>query len=429
MKTLRAAGLGVLLLGGALLASAQVADETESAWARRLALPPPLPTRAVITALPQVRAARAAQDEALARGQGLEAGSHEWTLRLGTQRLSESGGSRYQENDVAVERGIRWGGKAQADRDLGAAGVAAARAGYADAWHEAVRGLVQDWYAWQRVRSAAGVQAQAVELTRQQLVVATRRVQAGDAPRMDVLMAEAELGRMQAQLALAQGQEQVLQAALSRQYPGLVLEAPADGPALTPEALPWSGDGPYWVGRILADNHEIERAEAEVRLARLESERAGLDTRPDPTLGVHAARERGGADNVVGVYVAIPLGGTWREAGHRAALARLAMAEQRLAQTRQRVEAAAQRVALQSLQAQSAWRRQVDVEQAMARVAQLGIRAYELGEMTLTESLQARRAALDAALAAEAARWDALEAASRVLVDAHQLWAADEAGH
>ena len=429
MKTLRAAGLGVLLLGAALLASAQAADETESAWARRLALPLPVPTRAVITALPQVRAARAAQDEALARGQGLEAGSHEWTLRLGAQRLSESGGERYLENDVALERGIRWGGKAQADRDLGAAGVAAAQAGYADAWHEAVRSLVQDWYAWQRARSAARVQAQAVELTRQQREVATRRVRAGDAPRMDVMMAEAELGRMQAQQALAQGQEQVLQATLSRQYPGLVLEAPVDGPALTPEALPWSGDGPYWMGRILADNHEIERAEAEVRLARLESERAGLDTRADPTLGVHAARERGGADNVVGVYVAIPLGGARRDAEHRAALARLAMAEQRLVQTRQRVEAAAQRVALQALQAQAAWQRQVEVEQAMAGVAQLGIKAYDLGEMTLTESLQARRAALDAALAAEAARWDALEAASRVLVDAHQLWAAEEAGH
>lgn len=429
MKTLRAATLGALLLGVALLASAQAADETESAWAQRLALPPPQPTRAVITALPQVRTARAAQDEALARGQGLEAGSHEWTLRLGAQRRSESAGDTYQENDIALERSIRWGGKAQADRDLGAAGIAAAQAGYADAWHEAVRSLVQDWYAWQRVRSAAQVQAQAVELTRQQRDVATRRVQAGDAPRMDVLMAEAELGRMQAQLAQIQGQAQVLQAVLRQHYPGLALTPAGSAPARMPEALPWSRDVPYWVDRILADNHEIERAEAEVRQARLASERAGLDTRPDPTLGVHAARERGGADNVIGVYVAIPLGGTWRDAEHRSALARLDMAEQRLQQTRQRVTAAAQRVALQAQHAQSAWRRQVNVEQAMARVAQLGIRAYDLGEMTLTESLQARRAALDAALAAEAARWDALEAVGRVLVDAHQLWAAEEAGH
>ena len=41
-------------------------------------------------------------------------------------------------------------------------------------------------------------------------------------------------------------------------------------------------------------------------------------------------------------------------------------------------------------------------------------------------ALQARRNALDASLNAQAARWDALEAITRLLVDAHQLWAADE---
>jgi len=396
---------------------------------QRLSLPPLLPTREVIAALPQVQTARAGMDLAQAREQGLRSGAYEWTLKAGVQQRSESIGPQYIENDVALERSIRWGGKAQADRDLGQAGVSASRSGYADSWHEAVRSLLQGWYDWQRARSAARVQAGQTALAQEQLDVATRRVKAGDVPRLDELTAQAERDRMQAQQQQAMGQEAMLQAELQKRFPGLSLDGALPASDVTPETLQLPGEPAQWVQRILDDNHEIELAEAEVRMARLKSERASMDTRPDPLLGVRAARERGGAENIVGAYVAIPLGGSYRASEERAALAQLDAAQQRLLQTRQRVEAAAQRVVLRATHALASWQRLAAVEQAMARVAQLGMKAYSLGEMTLTEALQSRRAALDAALAAEAARWDAREAVSRVLVDAHQLWAAEEAGH
>lgn len=407
---------------------AEPAPPDEAAWVQRLALPPLLPTREVIVTLPQVQAARAGKDLALARQQGLQSGTYEWTLRAGVQQRSETAGPNYIENDVALERAIRWGGKAQADRDLGEAGVSASQSGYADTWHEAVRGLLQGWYDWQRARSAARVQGEQTALAQQQLDVATRRVKAGDVPRLDELMAQAERDRMQAQQQQALGQEAQLRTELQKRFPGLALEAAAPGETV-PEALQLPGEPAQWVQRILDDNHEIELAEAEVRMARLKSERASMDTRPDPLVGVRAARERGGAENIVGAYVAIPLTGNFRASEEKAALAQLAAAEQRLLQTRQRVEAGAQRVVLRATHALAAWQRLAAVDQAMARVAQLGMKAYSLGEMTLTEALQSRRTALDAALAAEAARWDALEAVSRVLVDAHRLWAAEEGQH
>jgi hypothetical protein len=95
----------------------------ETLWAERLALPPLLATRQVITALPQVQAARAGLDGAQAREQGLQAGVHEWTLRLAGNQRSETGGTNYVESEVALERSIRWGGKARTDRALGEAGV------------------------------------------------------------------------------------------------------------------------------------------------------------------------------------------------------------------------------------------------------------------------------------------------------------------
>ena len=181
-----------------------------------------------------------------------------------------------------------------------------------------------------------------------------------------------------------------------------------------------------WLQRIMADNHEIELAEAEAQVARLTAQRAQLDTRPDPLVGVRASRERGGAENVVGVYITVPISGALRAADARAAQAQADAAEQRLALTRQKVEAAAQRAVLQARHTREVWERQQAVHVAMAQVAQLSAKAYALGEVSLSESLQAKRNALEAGLAAQAARWDALEAITRLLVDAHQLWAADE---
>lgn len=407
---------------------ATVTAPDESGWAQRLALPPLASTREVITALPTVQAASAGRDAAQAREQGLQAGTHEWTLRLAGNQRSENGGSNYIESEVALERSIRWGGKARTDRALGQAGVSAAASAYADTWHEAIRSLLQGWYDWRRARSSAQVQAQQTALAREQLDIAARRVRAGDVPRLDELMAQAEHDRMQAQQQQALGQEAVLQAELRKHFPGLDLSEPVAA-ADSPQTLQLPGEPAQWVQRILDDNHEIELAQAEVQLARLRSERAAQDRSADPLLGVRSARERGGAENIIGAYVSIPLTGSFRAAEQRAALAELAAAEQRLAQTRQRVEAGAQRVVLRATHALATWQRLAAVEQGMANVAQLGMKAYGLGEMTLTEALQSRRAALDAALAAEAARWDALGAVSRVLVDAHRLWAVDASQH
>lgn len=415
--------LGVLTC--CLVISAQ-ADEADALVAK-LSLPPVSPTREVISTLPQVQAARAGMALAQARSQQLAAGVHEWNLRLGAQQRKETAGPDYAENDLALERSIRWGGKAQTDRDLGDAGVAAGQSAYADVWHEAVRSLVTAWYGWQRERSTAGVLTQQATLAQEQLQVATRRVKAGDAPRMDQLMAQAEHDRAQAAEQLARGREQMQRQELQKRFPGLLLDSVPL--VVTTDVPPLPGQAQDWLQRIVGDNHEIELAEAELRQARLRSERARLDTRPDPLLGVRAARERSGQDNIVGVYVSIPLPGAYREGEQRATLALADAAEQRLVQTRQRVEAAAQRAVLQATNAVAVAQRQAAVQQAMAHVAQLAGKAYGLGEVTLTEALQARRAALDAALAADAARWDAQEAVARVLVDAHRLWAAEEGGH
>lgn len=415
------------LAAGLLLAcGATVAQTLTPSQLAPLALPPVAPTRDVIAALPQVLAARAGVAVAQARGERLQAGTYEWALKAGVQQRRESTGAQFAESDFAIERSIRWGNKLEADRALGAAGVLAGELSYADVWHESVRGLLQSWYDWQRARSGQRVQDAQLKLAQQQLEVATRRVKAGEAPRIDQIMAQAERDRVQAALTQARGRVQVQSQELQKRFPGLVLTDEPDAKPGVPLALMADVNATQWVARIMDDNHEVELAQAEARMARLQSQRAQLDSRPDPLLGVRTANERGGQENLVGVYVTIPLTGAYRAAEQRATLALADAAEQRLNLTRQKVEAMAQRVVLQAEHHQAAWQRLQAVQVAMEEVAQLAGKAYGMGELTLTEALQARRSALEAALSADAARWDALEAVARVLVDAHQLWAADE---
>jgi outer membrane protein TolC len=394
-----------------------------------LALPPVDATREVIAALPPLLAAKAEVDLAQARAQRLQAGVHEWAFRAGAQQRRDTLGEQFLETDLALERGVRWGRKGQTDQALGEMGVNAGLMGYADTWHETVRTLVQAWFEAQRARASVLVLAQQTTLAGEQLRVAQRRVKAGDAPRLDEMMAGAELVRAQGAEQQAIGRFDVLMQELRLRYPGLSLHTLKLDTANSSEAsgvpvLPV--EDAVWMQRIIADNHELELAQAQAQVARLAAQRAQLDTRPDPLLGVRAARERGGSENVLGVFITMPISGALRAADVRAAQAQADAAEQRLALTRQKVQAAAQRAVLQARHTRGVWERQQAVQQSMAQVAQLSSKAYALGEVSLTESLQARRNALDASLNAQAARWDALEAITRLLVDAHQLWAADE---
>lgn len=394
----------------------------------QLALPPLASTQTIIAALPQVQAARAGMAYSVARGERLASGTYEWNLKIGTQQRRETTGTRFAEQELAMERSIRMGRKSDTDRSLGEAGVSVGQSAYADTWHEVVRSLLKSWYDWQRERSASEVLTRQTALAQEQLRAAIRRVKAGEAPRMDQLMAQADFDRAAAAQQQASGREEVQRMELQRRYPGIGMP---DGNAssVTPATQLLPADVQDWQGTIMSDNHEIELAEAELRVAQFQGQRAQLDIRPDPQFGVRVSRERGGQEAVMGVYVTIPLSGSYREADHRAALAQIAAAEQRLEYTRQRVGAAAARVVLQADQNTAVWARLSAVQKSMAEVSQMAVRAYGLGEISLTEALQARRSGLEAALAADTARWDALESVSRVLVDAHRLWAAEEANH
>ena len=392
-------------------------------------LPPEASVQQVLIQLPQVRAAGSGMALALARSQRLEAGPYDWVAKAGLNQRSEQSGPRYHESEIGLETGMRWPAKVAADRQLGQVEERLGVVSHADAWHEAARALLVDWFdVLRELRGAQLLEAQDALMARQ-LKVAQRRVETGDAAQLELLAVNAERARVQAQAGRSRAQAELRRRTLAQRYPGLA--DPAD--ALGTGADTWLAQPPLadstgadfsatWVQRILDDNHELERAQARAEQARLQAGRVQLERHPDATWGVRATRERGGQEQVLGVYLSLPLGGAGRAADAQAALAQADMAEQELEQTRLRVQADAWRTAGEAQQAQATLERQRHALRQLDQSAALQQRAYALGESPLVDLLLAQRGALDARLVTETAALDALQAHARLLLDAHRLW-------
>ena len=408
---MKARAMALLLLA----AGAQAAPGAPSA------LPPEAAVRRVLANLPALRQGVLNTQLAGAERDKLAAGPYEWTLRAGASRRIAPGAERYREQEVALERPLRWFGKAGQDQALGEQGMAVARALHGDAWHEAGRTLLRDWF--DALRELAGVARleEQLAVTQRLQAIAARRVQAGDGAALDLLQAETEQRRVLALLQQARQRSEQTLTLLAVGYPGL--------PRPQADALPLpQADGEAaasWVQRIEHDSHELQLAQAEADLHAMRASRQASDAMPDPTLALRAARERDGQERVIGVSLSFPLPGAGRAADRSAAAIQASLARERVAQTRLRVALAARRAASDSVHAREIWTTLQEVQQHTIRQAELMRRAYQAGECTLADALAGRRQALDAALAAQTAQIEALAAQARLQLDAHAIWSID----
>ena len=398
-----------------LAAGAQAAPTAPSA------LPPEAEVRRVLASLPALRQGVLNTQLAGAERDKLAAGPYEWTVRAGASRRSAPGAERYLEQEVALERPLRWFGKASLDQALGEQGLAVARALHGDAWHEAGRALLRDWF--DALRELAGVARleEQLAVTQRLQSIAARRVQAGDGAALDLLQADTEQRRVLALLQQARQRSEQSLTLLAISYPGL------PRPQADSLPLPHTGSesAASWAERIVHDNHELQLAQAEADLYAMRASRLASDAMPDPTLSLRAARERDGQERVFGVSLSFPLPGAGRTADRSAAAIKASMARERVAQTQLRVALAARRAASDSVHSHAIWETLQEVQQQTMRQAELMQRAYQAGECTLAVALAGRRQALDAALTAQTAQIESLAAQARLQLDAHAIWSID----
>ena len=139
-------------------------------------------------------------------------------------------------------------------------------------------------------------------------------------------------------------------------------------------------------------------------------------------MGVRYSSEQGGDEKVLGAYVSIALPGAARRHDGAAALAESQAAAVRANAVRARLSQEAEIQYLGALHSRDAWLNAKESLLAYQKQAEGAARAYQLGEGNLSESLTARRLALEAQLNEIAARADAVESHYRLKLDAHQLW-------
>ena len=382
------------------------------------------PTRDVLRAIrahPSVLGARSGVKTEESNRDRLAAGPYEFGMRVGAAQRRDALRD-YAEWDVALERPLRLPGKARIDAQLGAQGIEQAKLGLGDALHEASRELLRAWFAVVRTNTAAQEAAAQSGFLRAQLDAVKKRVAAGDAPRMELNLAEATLAQAEAIAAQARGREQAVRAELAQLFPGIAVPA---RPALA-DPMSLGQDLAYWRERVLEHNHELAVARSEAQRRVLLASRAQSDRTPDPTVGVRHGSERAGAERVTGVFLMIPFAGEARTATGKAAQSQAEAASQREALVLRKLSAEVDSAYRMALGAFETWQRSRSAAEGLGRNADLVARGYALGETGLAEVLTARRYASEAALASRQAGLDAAEARYRLMLDAHLLWPFDE---
>lgn len=402
----------IILFGFALSAQAD-APETPD-------LLPAQTARPLLEQDPSVAAARAALEAARQEAALLDGSPYEWSARLSSQRRSLQEGPSYQEWSAGIERPLRLPGKASADRNMGQATMEEAEARYGEALHEAAQALLSlwlDWLAAERGRELADVNRQSAA---DNLNAAEKRLRAGDASKLDVSLAQADLAEQQRMANDAKTQAAVAWGRLYARFPALGQEWKT-----WPRPMPLKQNAAYWRERILAESDVLKTAQAQLQKAQAEAERARADKLPDPTVGIYTASEVGGRERITGLSVSMPIPSGQRGQRATRSLQLVEAMRQQVESKKRELEAEIAGAIASAEGAQIGLQLAETGAAAMQDNARLTQRAYALGEADLQSLLLARRQATAAAQSALAARALAVKSYYRLLIDAHLVWDLD----
>ncbi len=412
-------------VSAARLAMALLPLAALTAHAEQRPTPPDLPptewARASIDQDPAVVEARRALTAAGHGAAALRDGAHEWTSKLAAQRRRYDNSGSSNEWTASLERTIRIGGKAGIDSQLADNELSIGQARIGEARHEAARALADLWLDTLATRQQRALWAEQLSFAQTSHEAVEKRRRAGDASMLDLNIARADLIEVQRQLSAATSAEAKARAKLAVRFPTLRYDPK---PLAEPIALDMSL--PQWRDRILAESDPIKIAEGLLKKAELTAARARADRIPDPTVGVYTASEAFRSERIIGLSVSIPLSGSYRSERMQQALQEAEVARAKLERQKRDEETEVVEAFADATGGLARWRLASQGLSTTGDSARLTQRAYTLGEADLQTLLMARRQALDASIAAEQARVEALRWHYRLLVDAHLIWALEE---
>lgn len=397
-------------------------------------LAPYLPAEAAVKdaliSSPLMQAARSKKEAGTARAKGIDSGTAEFTLRSTSQRRRDvSAGTQLHESMVSIERPVRFWGKRGMDADLATQTQAFADIEYADAMHEGARELMRLWFAYLRALADQKNAVTTFDLAAKMQRLTHIQFKHGEISQLDAELANAEFERITAARSVADAQLAASASAFTRRYAGLVL------PAHMPAALRFdTAPGlsaltePMAVMRqeFLDKNHELNMMRVDAQRLRLAADRASRDRLPDPTLGVFSGRERAGAETISGVMFSMPFPSASRFHHASAVVADAQTASDKVLLAEQQLGAMFDSMWIQFQHKRTAADSLKSAAQRQALAAEKSVKAYTLGEGSLSDVLLMARMASDNLNAAERMQLEVVELLALIRLDLHQIWDFDE---
>ena len=393
-------------------------------------LPSELAVKDALLSSPLMQAARSKKEAGSARAKGLESGAAEFTLRSTSQhRRDTAAGTKFQESMVSIERPVRFWGKRGIDADLATQTQAFADIEYADAMHEGARELMRFWFAYLRALADQKNAVTTFDLAAKMQRLSQVQLKHGEISRLDSELANAELERITAARSVADAQLASSASAFTQRYAGIVL--PAQMPIAfridASTSLPALAE-PMAVMRqeFLDKNHELNMMRVDAQRLRLAADRASRDRMPDPTLGVFSGRERAGAETISGVMFSIPFPGASRFHHATALVADAQAASDKVQLAEQQLGAMFDSMWIQFQHKRKAADSLKSAAQRQSLAAEKSVKAYTLGEGSLSDVLLIARMASENLNAAERMQLEVVELLALIRLDLHQIWDFDE---
>lgn len=349
----------------------------------------------------------------------LRASPNEWTLLATGQRREYESGTRSREWNAGIERTVRLPGKRTLDTRLGESAIAVANARYVANTRQALKELTGLWLGWCAAVAATRLADQQVELAERSRASVDKRVKAGDAARLDLNLAEADVTDMMRLRSEAQTNETTAKARLTARFS----DVPAEAPALSEPDVDAQTPAADRIALLVSRSTALRLAEAERAQADLGVARQRADRLPDPTVGIFGGTEAFGNERIVGVTVSVPLPGHYRNEKLGRALSERDQRDAALAREKQQVSADAAALVTAERGNTERWRLARVAAQRWEENVRLMQRAYALGEADLQNLLLARRQSLEAARTALDAHVAALDAQYRARIESGELWA------
>lgn len=389
-------------------------------------LPPPDLAAEAIERQAEVLAADERVAAADAQARALAIGSYEFEASLSPQQRRTDTEGNFDEFEVQLSRRIRLPGKAPLDREIGSRMRTMADLERDDTARRAAQRLLDLWMQWLR-GAAMDEEAQAQQRSLQtEHAAMARRVQMGDAARLDLDLITAELAQARAMAIRSTAAAAIAQRALKSDFPQIPLPL---RPPLLPDPAPLTEDQSAWSERIVAENYELKIRQEDAARQEAAAARASADRLPDPSLGIRLLDERNGQERSVGLVFSMPLGSRHRREVATAERA-TALALKRDADAASRnVAREAHSLVAQSMDALAQWQAQQQAREAMNTAAARIHRAWELGETGLADRLLAERRARETAYQELSARADAHETQLRVRIESLDLWHVPRTGN